>query len=210
MSAGPRIPYAIAKDAAAWLAGEWGLARFDGLVVGSVRRGRLDVGDIEFACRGVAPGERDDLFDAIAQTMGTDGLFGSGTVPMTREVRGFKLGFSAAALTVSLQHQETGLEIDNLPVQVNRWASDDSNRGWTTLRCTGPAEFGRWFLGRWKRRYGIPPEREASIDGRLVDRHGIVVPTPDEATCFSRLQIDFIPPEQRQQVAARAAERSRR
>lgn len=210
MSAGPRLPIGIAQEAARWLSGLWGLDQHAGLVVGSVRRGALDVGDLEFACRAPAPGKPDTLYDAIAETLETEGLFGASTVPVARTVAGVKRGFWAASMTVAMTHEASGQVIEALPVQIFRWAADDRNRGWVTLRCTGPGEFGKWFLARWKRVYGIHPDAKASVDGHLVDRHGVIVPVLSEQECFEKCGMGWIDPSNRGKVVARTSQEDRR
>lgn len=206
MSEGPRLALPLAKLAGEWLLSHWAMRKHDALVVGSVRRERLDVGDIEFACRAPADGERDELFEAIDATLETPGLFGEGTVPVGRAVKGFKRGFLHSSFRVTMTNQETKQVIQDLPVEIYRWAADDSNRGWITLMRTGPAEFNRWFLSKWKRQFNIPHDRQASDGGVLLDMYGNPVRVESELDCFDRAGCKFVAPQVRAQVGARTAE----
>lgn len=187
-------------------------------IAGSLRRARPWVNDIDL----VAPlppsppgGDwmpaDDDLFRAIDETMsnrwfhkpGRPCLFtaeeenacmdeGSPFRPLGKAVRGLKPGFLAASLELE---PKPGLWI---PCQIFRYGP--RNKGWVMLQRTGPADFGKWFLGMWKRRYRIPlgdEKHSASINGHLVDADGQVVDVPTEEAAFELAGLKFIPPDLR-------------
>ncbi len=83
-----------------------------------------------------------------------------------------------------------GLQLDLFLAQPDNW-------GWILLMRTGSKDFSASVLTEWKRRQGFGEARPGSVDGRLVDRTGNVVPTPDEETVFVLLGRAVIPPEHR-------------
>lgn len=222
MSSGPRITLDQARRAAAALAERWQLDTLlpdhtpAGVVVGSVRRQRPEVGDLEIVAampatprRGAITAADDPLFRRINESMAnpwTDErapLFGATPEPdpariIGEAVRGLRPGFAAASLIVRPWPGVT------LPVQVFR--APPEARGWLLLYRTGPAEFGAWFLGRWKRARGIPvgdDRHKASIDGHLVDAHGQIVPVPTEEEAFRLAGVAWIDPAGRDDFMAR-------
>lgn len=199
MSTGPRIALDQARDFAMQLGARWQfphLARLGPVwVVGSIRRERSTVGDIEFLVPH-EPKDNDTLYDWIARTLCMpgegDSIFGAPQDHIGRPVEGFKRGFLAADFEIRMRDLL-------VPVQVFRYTP--ANRGWQLLMRTGPSEFGQYFLGKWKDAFGIPKGVEgakASIDGHLVDRHGIVVPVESEEDCFAKAGMAFVPPLQRE------------
>lgn len=198
MSTGPRIPLAVAQAAAALLFQKWKMPEPQCAVVGSVRRGRHDVGDLEF----IAPAapldnpKADPLFDAIEATLiDTDRLF-SADEPFAQAIRGVKRGFYGASLTVRLRLEKDAAHTI-VPVQIYRYdAGAMTNRGWVELCRTGPSELGIWFLQEWKRIFGIQAG-PASADGHLVDSYMKRVPVEDELACFRLIRHEFVPPHQR-------------
>lgn len=223
MSEGPRIPLAAAQSVAATLISRLGLSTIDGGqkdaigIVGSVRRLRDHVGDLELIAplppkwesKQIAP-PQDDLFMRINGLMSNPWcdqaapLFSSGTgmavaqAPIGRAIRGLKPGFLACSLVL------TPWEGVELPCQIYRYTPH--NRGWMAIERTGPTEFGRWFLGRWKVRFGIPlgdPLRPASVRNHLVNTTGRYVDVPSEQEAFRLVGERFIPPHDRDEFAAR-------
>ncbi len=198
MSEGPRIPLARAQAAAAYLIDLWALEGAH--VVGSVRRGRSEVGDLEL----IAPAAdaKDDRAHArISATMFRDvtsaGLFEPPPPEnaIGRAIRGLNPGFLAASLEVRMR------DGTQLPVQVYRYTKQ--NFGWTMLMRTGPADFGRWFLSKWKDQHHIPHELPASASGNLVDIEGRVVPTATEDEAFARCGLKPVAPEHRDEFIGR-------
>lgn len=207
MSDGPRITLATAQRIIEFLTPLWGLRTGGALVVGSIRRQRAEVGDIEIVAplpSGAKP-EHDPLFRLLNATMANPwqdlaaGLFahpdeslaGPRPIPIIgRALRGLKPGFAAASLVLT---PKNGTE---LACQIYRYTP--ANRGWVTLMRTGPGDFGKWFLGKWKQRHGIRPENQASVDGHLVDGGGRVVRVETEEQCFALAGLAFQTPEERE------------
>lgn len=215
MSEGPRILISEAVQVLDQIRGLW---RCPGLeVVGSVRRELPHVGDIEviaeipaMAMRKDARRQDDSLFAAINATMHNPwvedvkgGLFDVRPESQPIEqlprigkaLRGLRPGFRACSIELDPWGK-------TIPLQVYRYTP--TNRGWITLMRTGPGEFGIWFLGQWKKRWMINQDRQASVDGYLVDRTGKVIDTPTEADAFRLCGLEWIPPQNRQRVAEAA------
>lgn len=195
MSAGARIPYARAIKIADGLFDRWGLDRATCHLVGSCRRGKVDVGDIELLCP-AEPKNRDGLVGRIQATMDAEGMF-AGTdaeAKIGRAVQGLKPGFLMCSLVV----RPYGTEI---AVQVFRYGPD--NFGWSMVRTTGPGDFGKWFLATWKKRHGINPALPASVSNNLVDAAGKTIPTPTEEAAFNLCGVPWVAPEQRDAFVAR-------
>lgn len=199
MSTGARISLVEAVKAVHALSRLWALDASTCFVVGSVRRGRPDVGDLEFLCP-VEPASKDTLHNRIEPTLhNPGGLFASlaGTPPpLGHAVSGFKPGFLEASFVM----RPTGADI---PVQVFRYTPE--NLGWSMIHRTGPRDFGVWFLTRWKKAWGIPlgeEDRPASIDGHLVNAGRDVIPVASEARAFEMAATKFIDPHHRDVFAA--------
>lgn len=223
MSDGPRIPLARAVQAAAMVMQLWGMAAPSCAVVGSVRRRKADVGDLELiaplpeaACAaafdpfdpqaGKVEAGDDELYRRIfASADGQPDLFNpSKPPPIARAIEGLKPGFRMCSLAVRLSGGGVAPAVE-IPVQVFRYTpGDKGNRGWCELMRTGPGEFGQQFLVDWKRSFGIQGDNRASKDGFLVDPHGVRIPTPTEEDCFRLCRRAFVPPEERDEHAARA------
>lgn len=196
-----RLSLAEARAAAECVAGLWGLNTPDVLLVGSVRRQRDSVGDLEFTCRRPAEGEPDPLFARMAPTVRVGGLFAAEDdrpEVVATGLKGFVTHFAYTDLLVDLTRT------DGVPfavrVQIHRWEPDGVNRGWIELMRTGPLEFGKWFLNTWRRRWQL--KGEASVDGMLVYGSGHPAATPTEADCFRLAGINFIEPDRRDAFAA--------
>lgn len=210
MSSGTRIPLADAWRVVDGLYQRWGLDRRSVFVAGSVRRQAADVGDIDLLAPAAPAGGRDELFERIAATVDNPpaptGIFEAAAQAAAPDgpaiataVRGLKPGFLAADLVVRAWKGSVELK-----VQISRYTRQ--NLGWQLIYKTGPVEFGRWFLFRWKQRYGIPVNDErfkASIDGCLVnlDKKVIAVESEDEA--FARCGLQPVPPAHREAFVQR-------
>lgn len=218
MSTGPRIPLARAVAAAQMAMQAWGMQSPACAIVGSVRRRRAEVGDLEitapvpevmlkaldpFADPEPVTEDNDPLFARIASTTRNEPTLFNPTppAPLARVVRGLEPGFLACSLELRLTHAPSV----TVPVQIYRYFP--ANRGWCQLMRTGPTEFGMDFLVRWKARFGIAGEGKASIDGHLVDSYRARVPTPAEEDCFRLCGLAFVPPEERDEFAANASKR---
>ena len=195
MSTGPRIPLADAQKLAAWLFNRWGLDAKVCFTVGSVRRQRETVGDLEIIAP-LRPKQDDPEYDRIAASMdgyARQSMFDAPAGPtIGRAIRGLSPGFNAACLEIDTNRAGA------FPVQVYRYTP--ANFGWIMLMRTGPRDFGEWFLGRWKDSHGISrgdPRFRGSIDGHLVDASCKVVPVRTEEEAFARIGVKFVPPERR-------------
>jgi hypothetical protein len=184
---------------------KWGLDPTDA-IVGSLRRRAEDIGDIELVCP-AAHADRDGLFRRVNTTMANPwqdesaALFERTVIPdalMGRIERGLKPGFLAASLVL------TPWPDQEIACQIYRYTK--ANEGWVRLMRTGPREFGMWFLGKWKDRFGIPKGVEhakACIDGHLVDSAGQVIAVETEAAAFAFIQVPFIEPQLRSAFVAK-------
>lgn len=225
MSQGPRIKLSDAKRLCDDLFNIWGLDDRC-VVVGSVRRGLPDVGDIEIIVPVEEIGSEDGwasaLVGAALRGRKIDYLFnrinGSMSNPWTdpkaQERSMFEpepivvepepgqivgravRGLKPGFLAANLELTPTGLVV---PCQLYRYT--EANRGWIELMRTGPAEFGQRFLILWKQRWNIPfgDDHKASIEGHLVNREGERVHTPTEAACFDLCGMKYIDPTERDQ-----------
>lgn len=216
MSAGAVLDREVAMTLASHLVRHWPGVQ----LVGSLRRGH-SARDIDLvaplpathmATEGKIRAEDDPLFrivNACVENQWVDpdagGLFnaaGNGepkcSTPWGKAVRGLKPGFLAAQL---LLHTKTAGDV---PVQIFRYTP--LNKGWVIIERTGPVEFGKYFLGSWKKRHGIPlgdPSRPASIENHLVDSHGRVVPVADEAAAFGTCGMPWVDPDYRDEYLQR-------
>lgn len=190
MSDGARISIEEADALARRLYAAWELGPGCD-VVGSVRRRRDWVGDLELVMPHRPAGD-DPECRRIQATMEVGGGLFSSVPSLGRPLRGLKPGFLAASLMVRLdEKREVG-------VQIFRYTP--INAGWVYIERTGPTDFGRWFLGKWKEARGIPVGDEnfqASVDGNLVDRNRAVVTVENEAKAFNLACVRYIAPHQR-------------
>lgn len=196
MSTGDRIPLWMGQQAAATVMRAWKMATPACVVVGSVRRQRPDIGDVELIAPAAESPRKDTLFEAIEDTLSGDGglgMFGTEQERFVEPVRGLKRGFLACSLVATLRGQD-GRDY-RIPVQVFRYTP--KNRGWIELMRTGPGDFGQHFLVLWKQRKRIPWERQASVDGHLVDRDGTIVAVDSELACFAACGLGYIEPKDR-------------
>ena len=198
MSEGPRIPFGVAKAAAAKLMELWGMAEPACRIVGSVRREKPDAGDLEFIAP--MPSGIDTLFDRInACATDTAGLYAA---PPTKErfavpVSGLKRNFLTARLVCHMHRSDGSKWV--IPVQVFRYTP--LNRGWKEIMYTGPDEFGRLFLHCWKEAHGIGEGKQASIEGHLVGPDQKPISTPSEQRAFELCKLPFVDPVDRGRFA---------
>lgn len=178
-------------------------------VVGSVRRKRSTVHDLEFIAPLPEDGQPDPLCGQLIRTLKQhsakdlqQSLFAP-AAPVNeshigKAIKGLMLGFKAVYLEV---WPTSGLVV---PVQIFRYTQQ--NRGWIELMRTGPTDFGRMFLSRWKTVHGISQSTEAraSIDGHLVDRYGAIVPVDTESEAFRKCEMAYVPPQLRDVLMSRA------
>jgi len=114
--------------------------------------------------------------------------------------QGLKPGFKSCRIVL---HTKMG----DVKMEVFRAARDAY--GWAKLMRTGPDDFGKHFLYRWKLVHGIPLGDEASgggkasIDGYLVDGGGKVVSVPTEEDAFREARMEWVEPEHRAEWISR-------
>lgn len=215
MSEGPRIQLADAQRIVTRLFERWSLNAQACMVVGSIRRQRLDVGDIELIAPAVSKNAQDPLYERIVATVvnppAPTSIFAQAVTPaadaFAHAVEGLKPGFLACRLTITAWGRLT------VPVQIYRYTAE--NLGWMLIERTGPWNFGKWFLKRWKIQHNIPlgdPRFKASIDNHLVDLDQKTVNVDTEELAFKRCGLQFVPPEHRDVFIQRveAASRARR
>lgn len=189
MSDGPGIPLKTADAAAKFLGDTWNLP-IGSLWVGSLRRRKPVVGDLDLISPLPRDGEPDRLFLAIDETLEKDGdMFQQAVKPLGRAESGHHVGFKFAKYVLRMRSGQD--------IKVNVWRFTPQNAGWMALYRTGPREFGIGFLVEWKRVFQIPSGKQALVEDHLRDPHGIIVPVETEADAFAKVGMKFIPPEQR-------------
>jgi len=175
--------------------------------VGSVRRGCPMVGDLEFLapCREYAMGP-DPVAEWVAKHFEPVKVREKRVVeklPRPERVLGvLKLGgreadWKLARLSVQIAGQPFQVEIHRFE------PGDDGNRGWTELRATGCADFGKAMLTLLKRRKGIGESGKGSIDGYLVNKDGHRIPQATEQQVFEAVEWKPLAPTERDDKAAR-------
>lgn len=174
-------------------------------VVGSVRRCRQVVHDVELIAPMPAEGQVDRLWTAINdQAPDTSDLFApqGPAKPVIRIVKGVKPLFAHARIQVKLKSDVAGGDAW-LPIEIYRYDTDatKTNRGWIELMRTGPADFGKWFLMKWHDKWQLRPDRSASVDGYLRDEYEAIVPVATEKEAFEKCGIAYVAPDQRDVVA---------
>lgn len=218
MSQGERMPVELAQRVAAHLIRAWGLGD-RAVVVGSVRRCRPEVGDVEIllpiGAMPERPTARDDaVFRAINATLDQPvpvepeapaGLFAAPPAPLppppwtgqpfAKVISGVKPGFLSASLAVRMRAGPTAVKVGTVGVQLHR--ARPESWGWKMVYLTGPREFGIMFLAAWKNRYGIGRDQQASRDGHLIDAGGRVVPALTEEDAFKACGLEYVEPHRR-------------
>lgn len=200
-AAGPRIPLAQAQEAAAYLARLWKLGDARDCVVGSVRRQKPTVGDLEFIAPLPEDPREDPVFRTIAGTVDRPQeeqprLFGAppplaGT-PIGTALMGLKPGFKMCRLQIR------GRSGNEMQVEINRYTpGPKGNRGWVQLVKTGPEDFGKAVLTHWKVLNRIGPEHDGSRDFFLLSADGAQVPTANELQVLHACRLLWVAPELR-------------
>lgn len=190
MSDGNRIPLEEAKAAAATLFSALGLKEPDARVVGSIRREKPDVGDIEIIAPLPLPEAVDWLFQTIGKACVTPEDAGS-MFPRVNTigsvVKGWKPGFAYCQLM-----------LDAPAVKVDIFRYQPGNRGWIELMRTGPADYSERVLTEWKRKCGtLGTDTKGSDKGFLVDSMGNPRHTPTERGVYELIGIPFVEPKDR-------------
>ncbi len=191
--AAQRIPLALAADMAGAIMAGLRLKEPEAMVVGSIRRGCADVGDIEIIAPLPEPDAQDWLFKAIGELFLNGDDFGSmyprkGTIGSV--LRGHRPGFGYCQLRALLP------DLPAVNVDIFRYTPGaKGNRGWVELQRTGSAEFAKSVLSEWKRLCGtLGSGVEGSRDGFLVDSMGNPRATPTEASVFKLIGREVVPP----------------
>lgn len=200
MSQGDRITLETADKVVLALYQHWQLNPASVFVAGSVRRRVMTVGDIDLVAPAVSPNAQDPLYERIVTTVTNPpprtSMFApeipQGTNAFCTAVRGLKPGFLGCDLTVSCWGGRCELK-----VQISRYTPQ--NVGWLMIEKTGPWNYGRWFLTRWKIAHGIPVggNEKASIDNHLVGKDQKVIPVATEDEAFRRCGLEVTPPHHR-------------
>ena len=180
----------------------WGMNPLSCTPVGSIRRRRETIGDIDLLAPW-EPKEHDALYQRISATLTppAGGLFAAAPVEsIGTEISGVKPGFLCASMQLHFRGRD---------VKVQVWRYTPENLGWQLIKCTGPGgdegqNYGRWFLTQWKKRFEIPFDdaHKASIDGYLVDANQERVPVASEAEAFAKCGIKPCPPDRREAFMA--------
>jgi len=170
-------------------------------VVGSVRRKCDQVGDLELIAPMPDSTIGDDLCRRLCELLEDpkDLFSASRTSQIGRVISGLKLGFRTCSFTIRLG-AEPKVELN---VQIYRYdAGPTGNRGWIELMRTGPVDFGKAFLSRWKAERGMAsPAIPASRNGYLLSPNGEAIATPTEVDALKLAGLRYIEPEERARAA---------
>lgn len=194
----------------------------DVALVGSLRRGRVDVHDVDL----IAPmpaGSEDPLYDRIRETFGDtkeaakNPLFGAVAAPVSdwgRVVKGLNRNFKTIELAVKLRGSTTNPDPAwstpfELKLEIHRYTPGE--RGWIEMMRTGPGGlseeevgWGPMILIRWKQR--VPGSK-----GGLSYPDGSKLHAPDEDSVFRAVGIsNWIPPAHRTVQLAKQLANARR
>ena len=178
----------LAADVASWLAP--GCAEI--VVVGSIRRGKAEVKDIELA---ILPATITDLFGV---TRSAPGLLDHQLAPV----------LGSRWLVRHMERPAWGDRLRRLycpaeAVTVELWIADSADNWGNVLAIrTGPADFGRLLVTQWSAG-GLMPPGMGQRDGYLW-RGTERLPCPDEAALFAALGVGSVP-EPRERTAALVA-----
>lgn len=207
MSDGPRITLAQADAVVARLRDRWRLGE-NVHVCGSIRRRQEWVGDIDLIAPYVSPAAQDPLYERVVATCDNPpprtSIFAAEVTPAQNTfctaVSGLRPGFLEARLELKLWQ---GRQV--IKCQISRYTPE--NFGWLMIEKTGPWNFGKWFLMKWKQRHGMPTgdaKYKASIDNHLVgpDQQPVTVATEEGA--FIMCGIPWIAPDRREAFVRRA------
>ncbi len=193
MSAGTRVPYALASRVAAQLAGVLAVGCERVAVAGSIRRKEATVGDIEIVAIPRTHREtiRAGLFedsevevDELQVTL--DALIADGTLMLHPDdpKRGPRYS--------KLVHVESGIQVDIFSAATDTY-------GMALLIRTGPAAYSQWVVTEARaRRYHVAKGYEIHPGGMSC---GAIpcqpIPTPEEEDVFAVLEIHPTTPESR-------------
>lgn len=217
-----RLPLADADRLADWLMDRlWPDDREGVMVVGSVRRRKETVGDLEFVAPKPAKGEPDPLLERIQAYFPPEGravrpgktacLFDEPpAVPAAKPLGVLLMGggecFGLARLRLNLVKSGQAFQ-----VEIYRYVPGPmGNRGWITAIRTGPGEFGRMLMRRWtvmRAPHGADANwsTSASEDGFPLDHNGARMPCPTEELVFQMCRWPWVRPEMRDDFTRRNA-----
>lgn len=192
-----RMPLLYARGVAQALIDMIGIAPdLEPLVVGSIRRQRPDVGDIEIVCALPEEGALDQVYYNIGRLFTpppTGDMFDVARERpehIGRILQGWNEGFRAISLE---WHRSKVMGPDAIKVQIYRYdAGLDGNRGWITMIRTGPDVFGQFALAEYKRISG-----GCSDEGYPRTKEGKKVPVSTEEQALALCGLRWIPPEAR-------------
>ena len=156
-------------------------------IVGSVRRGRPWVKDIELLCVSKVTSSR-DLFGGLATNgyqldLKLDKLVADGSVLKKRPLKAGR--YSYGEQNKLLMHGPTGIPVDIFSVPAANW-------GMALVVRTGPKESNIRLMARFKE-LGM----RGHAYGGVTDQEGTLLVCPDEETVFRLLGWPWIPPEHR-------------
>lgn len=203
-----RIPLPVAQILGTRLMQTWGLKEPEAMIVGSVRREKPDVGDLEIIAPLPAQGEEDRLYKVLRDTLAPveaeaepTTLFGAAKAAPKNyiglAIKGLRPGFKCVDAAIRDVGDPSGSPayVTDIKIQLSRYtAGPVSNFGWYAIRTTGSAEFGEAFLTLWKAVRGIGKEAKGSIDNFLVDETGAKRHTPTEFDAFRMVGLIWVPP----------------
>lgn len=165
MSTGTRMPLGVATDRAYYVLDH---ITGEATIVGSIRRKKPDVGDIEILVH------RDAQVELPVQV----GLYAGAFVTVKGGGRGWKYW--------QIEHLSDGWRCD-------LFRCDDDNRGSLMLIRTGPRDFSQRYVMALTKHAGLV-HRDGYV--RMPDS-GTVVPCPTEHKAFSLAGMRYIEPEGR-------------
>lgn len=201
-----RIDLATAMRTARWLQNRWQLE--EDSVVGSLRRLRAEVGDLEFIAPMPELGQVDELYERlrldIAPPLDRGGDLFDPEPPRIGDslrwlgiaLKGFRPGMRYCQLLIR------GASNREAKVEIYRYdAGPQGNKGWVQVMRTGPEAFGKGLLSQYKALHRIPSDIAGSDKGYLLSIAGERVPTPTELDVFSACRCLYVEPQQREEDA---------
>lgn len=206
-----RIPRLRAEDAARRLMAELGIDPARSLIAGSIRRELATVGDIELVVPMPDTPGIDPLFEHIAAKFTLPGvqparttapeaaLWGEPAPAPVAIAAGPRLGHAIKGAKPGFRYCQLALQLTADPravVNVDIFRYDDGdqgNRGWIELIRTGPGDFGKAALQRWK-----SISNGGKSEGGYPHRpDGTRIPVPTERAAFELLGWAWVPPKAR-------------
>ena len=215
MSTGPRIPLQSARAIASSLMQALNLREPEAMVVGSIRRQREDVGDIDIIAPLPGSFADDRLYRAIANAFQpakapeqpalftTGGKPATSFTPLGRVLQGHNPLFLECELEVWVRPEQDralkaiagGRPLIPVKASIARYRATPGNRGWLEIMRTGNAEFSKAVLECWKWQCGTRGTAAGGLkDNHLVDQLGNARATPTEFHVFQLIGCVWVPP----------------